>query len=473
MNIKLGRILFPFVVISIISILAIFGLFVDYTNSKLEIYKQNKFDTNAAKMNIALINNGLKLAGTTINIIVPKIHKKIVNYLKNNTNIIQKYNDGVYNYDNYPYNFILYVYNDKEEFEMEYSSIDNNSVNIEIKEKFENIVSENNDNELKFGNIVNRIVVIDSENYVFSVKYIFDSNGMLLGGMALLLRAKLFINFSDFVNNLDTSSYIEVLDNLGNIVYGNIIYGRFENGYDNRIAVYNKDYGITISYISKPVKVDKSNISTVYVIAFYIVMLLFGFMLVYYKWAVNKINKSIKYIEKNENNLNDLIKVKEGLAINNNEGYLFNICNNFINKIDKYKISNNILKIKDNVLKLKKITQNIDNNLFNLREMIAVYKNLEMNGNILEINIAILCNQLNDNRLNDVLVMVRELNHKLHNSNSNAEINLLFNSEYDKLFTLFEKVNNLLELLDSMEKNRINIINSFKEKLERKNNEIK
>ncbi|MCL2116757.1 MAG: hypothetical protein FWH29_11115, partial [Methanobrevibacter sp.] len=233
------------------------------------------------------------------------------------------------------------------------------------------------------------------------------------------------------------------------------------------IYKYNKYLDLhLVSYIEKELDIEKKYLlNSTYLSFFYIIIILIILILICYKWFANKL-KDISRVGESI----DYTKVSYLDDINK---YYLNIYNNLINNDIKDKIIENILKIQSNTFELKKIIENSNNKIMKLKDLTSSYKNLEMNGNMLEINMSILCNQLEDNRLNDVLLMIKKTNQKLRDVNlDNVEVSTI-KLEYNKLFSLFEKINNSIELLNSVEKNRINLLNNLKIKLDSKSNEIK
>lgn len=110
---------------------------------------------------------------------------------------------------------------------------------------------------------------------------------------------------------------------------------------------------------------------------------------------------------------------------------------------------------------IKRMTQMLDHKLIRLKEYINHNKNLEISANLLEINLAVLTNQLNDSRINELFAMIKTHNWNLRENNDLLMKNISFSSEYDKLFNTIEKINNNIEILISYEKKNAKLTDNF------------
>jgi len=481
MNIKLERKLFLFVLTFIISMLVIFGLLVHYTNTKIDSLTENKIDTNKVLIdNVKNVFESVNLLNKQIDFVLPRIHKHLLN-----NNIDTKNNkDEIFYFENYGYKYLIFKRDSV--FQRTYSGFSNEIVNLDIEDKFLQFIKKDSiNNNLEMGQIVNRVVVVNGEVYIYSMKYLFTREGKIDGGVVVLVRLKLFVD----IENIISYRKIYILE-LNNDIFSKNNDLNYNNIRNKLLSIkikandiletknikftykYNKYLDLyVISYIEKNVNIEKNDLlNSIYLPIFYMIIILIGLMLIYYKWLINKVNCSIKIGECI--NQSKIIASHKIISEEIN-GYYFNLYNNMQNEINKYETRENILKIKDNLFELKKITENIDIKLNGMKEITSVYKNLEMNGNMLEINMAILCNQLEDSRLNNIMFMIKKLNQKLRDNNFNAHKKMSNILEYNNLLLILEKIYNSLELLNTADKNRINIINSFKRRLERKANEIK
>ena len=463
---KLEQKIILFIIGCILSILIVIGVFAYYINSKIDTtlfqLTDNKTDTNKILMdNVNSAYEGINLVEKQANLILPRIHKNL-NWKK--TNEINKYDDFFYYYD-YAYRYL--VFDADSIFRRIYSGFSNEKLNYEIEQKFFSFIEDATIyNDLELGQTINKIVAINSDNYIFSMKYLFTRDGYVDKAVLVLIRLTYFIDIDNISrdNICIVNFYNDKLFSKNDTLYEKIspLFDIINSNQKNILETSdikfayrsNERMGVTvISYVNKKAEINNvDTFRTIYLPISCLLLTLVVLILVYYKWLLNKIKNTINH--QNNNTVSDKIKLNDTTK-NTDGANLIPISIDIINKLDKYKTTNTLINLSKNISELKKITRNVNRKMDAIKEANSIYKNLEMNGNILEINIAILCNQLNDNRLNDVLLMIKMLNQKLRDNNSN----IIFTSEYNNLFAIYEKIDNSIELLTSFEKDRINTIN--------------
>ena len=202
---------------------------------------------------------------------------------------------------------------------------------------------------------------------------------------------------------------------------------------------------------------------------------------------INSIKKKpFKYIWSNFYKTKEVIKnIEEYLLENSNNNKENNIdrlnnVNYYIDKIiksleelEKNQSLSIISKFSNSISIIKRNNLLFSQNYNKIQEYVKNYNEIGVSLNIIALNLTILCYQINDSRLNELLLLVQKTNRKLQNANDGFEV-ILSNKEMEIVPTNSEfiKIENNMELINSIEKKKINTLNSMKKTLKNIQNNL-
>ena len=149
-------------------------------------------------------------------------------------------------------------------------------------------------------------------------------------------------------------------------------------------------------------------------------------------------------------------------TVNNTQYYLNKIIN-AISDIEKNQSIPIISQLSNSAIVIKNNNLLFSQNYNKIIEFIKNYNELEVSFNIISLNLTILCCQINDNRLNELLLLVQKINRKLQNVNDEFEkIYFEKNMESDVINSEFIKIENNIDLINAIESKKINTLNNVK-----------
>ncbi|MDR0927779.1 MAG: hypothetical protein LBO69_08455 [Ignavibacteria bacterium] len=485
MEVKLEKIFIPVTVVIII--LAFIGFELSYSGKIDSIEKAVKEKEIAdseigVRNDIKILNNTFKTIQFTINALTVKIHKEIsqnsYNILKNKEITDNFYGNNAANYDGYAYHYALFsIENILNKSNLITTSINNNSLKDMISQYIDEIFENNYkiSSQLKYNQIVNRLVKFKDILYIISYSGNHNANGELNGVTVILIPMNQFIKITDYIEGVREVSILDytnkqyvfnsknkynginqLLENTKIMINGHINIEK-----DSSVCIGKIYYeGLDLLIIAKSEKYKSDylfanyDIKTIISISCTIIVIIIIALLIV-KLFISRSNNVINNLLRIENNLvtnnngNNLkiifnIKSRPNIFmwrnINTFEKFIYNIESYIVHRAGETKEKNYRNKNKDatdTITELMKLSNKIDINDFEkINSAIIelennnqlIYSNINriskledsINGieiliNIININVAILCNQLNDNRLNELLLLVNSLNNKTVN----------------------------------------------------------